>query len=328
MDNLKTLRLLSFLGACLALIVIGLGAYTRLTDAGLGCPDWPGCYGHLIQNEHSNWSLQAWTEMIHRYIAGSLGLLVLGITFLAIKARKTLPYKIPLFLVGLIICQALLGMWTVTLKLHPTIVMLHLIGGFTTLTLLWLYYLQLRTLSEKQTTTVPTSIKRFLIIALGLLILQIALGGWTSANYAALACLDFPQCQGSWLPQSNFSQALTFLHPIGPNFEFGLFDSATRMTIHMMHRFGALITTVAITLSCGMLLRNGREKINDPFRKATWVVIGLLCFQVSLGITNVLEVLPLGIAVLHNMVAAMLLLSVVTLTYLVMIKGDVCNEKH
>lgn len=325
-----------FIATGLALIVIGLGAYTRLTDAGLGCPDWPGCYGHLFEPNNflkeNFWTTKAWTEMIHRYVAGSLGLLILVLFFFSLRYHFTLPskvnnetsfpIKIPCLLLVLIICQALLGMWTVTLKLHPTIVMAHLLGGFTTLTLLWLYYLQLKNYLSvnspflRKAVILPNYYKPLTLLCLITVILQIALGGWTSANYAALACLDFPQCQASWLPAHNFSAAFTLLHPIGPNFEFGLLDNAARITIHMTHRFGALLTTLLLTLTCGIMLKTN---ISSLLRKTAWVIIALLCLQVALGITNILAILPLPIAVMHNMVAALLLLSVVTLTYYVFI---------
>jgi len=362
--NAFRLTVLSFIATCLALIVIGLGAYTRLTDAGLGCPDWPGCYGHLFEPnttasptipvankvattssllpqagegarradegsfindqpiKENVWAVQAWTEMIHRYAAGTLGLLVLGLFILALRSRATLPWKIPCILAVLIVWQALLGMWTVTLKLHPTIVMAHLLGGFTTLTLLWLYHLQIQNKTKPLKLSLPKIYTPLVVTSLTLLILQIALGGWTSANYAALACLDFPQCQAAWLPTHNFYDALTLWHSVGPNFEFGLLDNAARMTIHMMHRLGALLTTLVLTLTCGIIL-----KTTPHLHKIVWIIIALLCLQVALGITNILAILPLGIAVMHNMVAALLLLSVVTLTYYVCISDKKVEKK-
>lgn len=312
MDKVKILQKIVFFATGLALLVIALGAYTRLTDAGLGCPDWPGCYGDLIQNQNNMWTRQAWTEMIHRYIAGTLGLLVLCIVGIAFTYRKILPHKIPFILLGLIVFQALLGMWTVTLKLHPSIVTLHLVGGFSTLSLLWLYFLQLRERHVITKASPSSPLFWILLIALTCLLLQILLGAWTSSNYAALACLDFPQCQQSWLPQSNFKEAFIFWHPIGPNFEYGLLDNSSRMTIHMVHRFWAMITAGVITLACGLLLRQSPD---SSMRRVIYSVIVLLCVQLSLGITNVIAVLPLGIAVLHNIFAALLLLSLVTLTY-------------
>lgn len=320
--SMRYLISLSFFGVFLAVLVIGLGAYTRLTDAGLGCPDWPGCYGVLFEPavstlEATPWSTKAWTEMAHRYLAGSLGLLVLTLlgSVLFLRRSYLLPWKIPSLLLLLIFCQALLGMWTVTLKLHPTVVMSHLLGGFSTMTLFWLYGLQLMAIRDPLFSLSPAMqhrYKPFVLTALALLILQIALGAWTSANYAALVCPTFPQCHTSWLPASNFTEAFQLFHPTGSNFEFGLLDNAARMTIHMMHRLGALLATSAIFVTCGLIIK---DSCSRHLSGVVGVIILLLCLQIALGITNVLAVLPLPIAVMHNVIAALLLLGMVTLTY-------------
>lgn len=278
----------------LAFVVIVLGAYTRLTNSGLGCPDWPGCYGNLTA---PSGDFEAHVEMLHRYVAGTLGLLIFYLSYKCFYCYRKLSIGITL----LVIFQALLGMWTVTEKLLPIVVCAHLIGGLTILALLFL--LTLKSLNFKPSSTSSTIAKpaKFLAsISLIILIIQIMLGGWTSANYAALACPDFPTCYGMLLPELDFSNA----------FVINKFAATTqaRITIHMLHRFGALITTILIST---LLF-----KIYNKFRFISIVTALLLIIQIFLGITNVLAALPLSIAVLHNAVAALLLLAVVAINYL------------
>ena len=225
---------LSLFATILAIVVVVLGAYTRLTDAGLGCPDWPGCYGQLTPpTDQSIDSQKAWTEMIHRYFAGTLGLVILVLAIVAIfkrkqpnvGARRAVPLQLPLVLLGLVIFQALLGMWTVTMLLNPLVVMAHLLGGMATLGLLWWLALRSQSNSLKfairnSQSAINPNLKTWATLGLIILGIQIALGGWTSANYAALACPDFPQCQGQWWPSMDFSGAftvsVTLINFIGP----------------------------------------------------------------------------------------------------------------
>jgi len=201
--NIKTLVLVSIL---LAIVVVSLGAYTRLTHAGLGCPDWPGCYGLHDVPQTSEEILKAeaafpdrpvepqkaWNEMIHRYFAGALGLLILAIAFLSVKYREVgTPVLLPLFILCVVTFQAALGMWTVTMKLMPIVVMGHLLGGLTTLSLLFLLYIRLRRFHVREGNTTLRKLAKFGLIGIFLLTLQIALGGWTSSNYAALTCTEF-----------------------------------------------------------------------------------------------------------------------------------------
>ena len=206
---------LALLTSALALVVVVLGAFVRLSDAGLGCPDWPGCYGNIdvpkteqeVQLANDAYpdrpveAAKAWKEMIHRYFAGALGLLVLIMAILAIRNRHSEKQQVyvPVFLVGLIIFQALLGMWTVTIKLNPTIVMSHLMGGLATLSLLWWVSLRQGRLFVQRQSDIGdySGLRRIALIGLLVVILQIMLGGWTSANYAALHCPDFPTCRGN-----------------------------------------------------------------------------------------------------------------------------------
>jgi len=314
--------------AVLALIVVMLGAYTRLKDAGLGCPDWPGCYGHMVApttpagvlhattafpGEAVN-EMKAWTEMTHRYVAGTLGLLIFISALLIISRRKLAnqPIGLALGLMALVVFQALLGMWTVTLRLLPTVVMLHLLGGMTILTLLWLLVLRLGEFFQTKTHYSARVFRPWAVIGLIIVIAQIILGGWTSANYAALACPDFPYCQGKLLPPLDFQSAYQFWMAIGPNFQGGVLNNIARVTIHMTHRFGGLITFIYISWLAIWLLVASKSEI---LQRIAVIMLVVLVTQVMLGIANVVWLLPLPIAVAHNGVAALLLLSVVTLNY-------------
>lgn len=266
---------LALIATVLALCVVVLGAFVRLSHAGLGCPDWPGCYGHLgvpkteqqvqlaneLYPERPVEAHKAWKEMIHRYFAGILGLLVFSLSFIAWRNRHNpdQAVKLPLFLSVLIIFQALLGMWTVTIKLKPVIVMLHLMGGMATLSLLWWLTLRHTKLLARWRERVvqPERLKKFALAGLLIVVLQIMLGGWTSANYAALHCTDFPTCQGEWWPQTDFGEAFTLWHGIGPDYEGGIMSNTARVTVHFTHRFGALVTFLYLG-TLGVLLLMAR----------------------------------------------------------------------
>ena len=249
---MKKLVLLSII---LATVVIALGAYARLTDAGLGCPDWPGCYGHIsfsktTENievaqqafpERPFEEYKAWNEMIHRYFASALGFLILVIFINSLfnKAYNK-PVKLPLFLVFLVCFQGALGMWTVTLNLLPAVVMGHLLGGFTVLSGLFLLYLRLTPYRIPGGDAGMRDFGKYSVIGIVILTCQIALGGWTSANYAALACTELPICEGNWYERLDFAGAFSI--PEAENYEFGAHEYAERMTMHIVHRIGALIT--------------------------------------------------------------------------------------
>ena len=322
----KLSYLLVTLAVVLALGVIVLGAYTRLTDAGLGCPDWPGCYGHVdvphgakqISTAEKTFPgaavepVKAWTEMVHRYAAGSLGFLIFIIAGIAIWQRrlKRHPLLLPILLVGLVIFQALLGMWTVTLKLLPTVVMGHLLGGMTLLALLWWFRQRLNPINhDLRYEQSVTKFKPWVIGALIVVFGQIILGGWTSANYAGLACVGFPGCNGMMLPHLNFSHAFNILSPIGLNYQGGLLGINARVTIQMMHRVGAIITALYVGgLSLRLLFSS-----YTSLKPTAALCFGFLILQFALGVINVTQLLPLSVAVAHNAVAALLLLSVVNL---------------
>lgn len=322
--------------AALAFIVVVIGAYVRLSDAGLGCPDWPGCYGKLLGVPESEAAVRAanqtfperaveapkaWKEMIHRYFAGALGLLILAIMLLAVRNRRTpgQPLALPLALVVLVIFQALLGMWTVTLKLKPVVVMAHLLGGFATLSLLAWLALSTRE-SSSRTLAALRSYRPWVVGATIILVAQIALGGWTSANYAALACPDFPTCQSQWWPEMDFAEAFVLWRGLGVNYEFGVLDHPARTAIHVVHRLGAVITVVYLSLLGFSLLLNA----NAPrtMRGVSALMLVLLGAQISLGISNVIFKLPLPMAVAHNGIAAVLLLAVLSLSYMLPARGE------
>ena len=301
-------------GIALASVVVVLGAYTRLVDAGLGCPDWPGCYGQLgvptgvaeIARAEAAFpdapveAEKAWVEMIHRYAATTLGALILVIVALALKNRQ--PWRLPLGLAVLVIAQGAFGAWTVTLKLWPQVVTAHLLGGFATLALLCVLALTERPTPLFQ---VGRSLKRLATVALGVLAVQVALGGWLTSNYAALACPDFPTCHGAWLPEMDLHTGFDVTQTVGPNYLGGLMSSDARVAIHFAHRLGA----VAVLLVVGILAwRLGN-------RAAGWSLAAVLALQLGLGIANVVFALPLAVAVLHNAGAAALMLMLVAVRF-------------
>ncbi|EWH08698.1 cytochrome oxidase assembly [Catenovulum agarivorans DS-2] len=303
----------------LAFVVVVLGAFTRLTEAGLGCPDWPGCYGFLtvptaeqFDTAHARFPEQpvevdkAWNEMIHRYFAGTLGLVILA---LAVLGRRKAPIHTGSLLL-LVIFQAILGMLTVTMDLKPIIVMGHLLGGFSIFVLLALLE---RRLAHQQAPTTNSTLNKttlhfFTACAACLLITQIALGGWTAANYAALACTQLPICEGDWQNKLNFVQAFSPT-PQAETYQYGVLDYAARMTIHVSHRVMAIVVAVSLLLYCVMLLKT------RVFAKNALVIMVLLSGQVLLGIGNVLLSLPLAIAVAHNAGGLLLLTSLIVTWY-------------
>jgi cytochrome c oxidase assembly protein subunit 15 len=308
-----------------AFCVVGLGAYVRLSDAGLGCPDWPGCYGHLVgvpdePHEHAAAARafpeqpvetgKAWKEMVHRYFAGTLGLLVLALTVLAWRRRSELGQSplLPSLLLGITALQALLGMWTVTLLLKPVIVTAHLLGGMTTLSLLiWLWLRQSRTEAEPR----PGPTLRIAgLAALAAVAAQIALGGWVSSNYAALACADFPTCGGAWIPADmDFRHAFQFRRELGQTADGALLNHGALTAIQWAHRVGALVVTL-LTLGLAAALIRG-----PALRAAGLLLLSLLAIQVALGIANVLLSLPMAVAVAHNLGAALLLATTLTIAF-------------
>lgn len=316
------MKRISLFATALAFFVILLGGYTRLKNAGLGCPDWPGCYGHVsVPTEekaleaHPSSPLvahKAWIEMTHRYVAGVLALSILVLFVLALRS-KNISLIIPSsLLMCVVIFQAMLGMWTVTLKLHPFVVMSHLLGGLTTFGLLvWIYCRggPMCPPSVGQTHGSAPTNRHFIIIGLVLLILQIALGGWTSSNYASLACPDFPTCQSHIIPPLDMGSAFNVWRDWGENHEGGLLHNEARMTIHWVHRvFAILVFSYLVFLFFKFRKIKGLEK-------NSFILLCLGFFQVLLGISNVVFHLPLFIAVSHLGGAAFLLATMVSFVF-------------
>jgi cytochrome c oxidase assembly protein subunit 15 len=317
---------LSAAATVLAFCVVVLGAYVRLTHAGLGCPDWPGCYGRLVVPDESHAARQypdrpletgkAWREMTHRYAAATLGLVILALAILAVIRRHdpAQPVAIPILLFFLVGAQAWLGRLTVTLLLQPLVVMGHLLGGLATLSLLaWLALETRRRPVPEARAPEPRALKRFALVALIVLVVQIALGGWTSSHYAAMACPDFPTCHGSWWPPADFREAFIPWRAQVADFTGGTLEHPARVAIHLTHRIGALVTTIVLGgMALAVILRSRQSA---PRRLGLAVALALVV-QITFGIAMVTHGLPLYVAVAHNAVAALLLLSVVTMNHL------------
>lgn len=353
----RWLRALSLAGVLLCFLVILLGAFTRLTNAGISCPDWPQCYGHLAplgaadspasQARFPGRPLsveRAWHEMIHRYAAGVLGLVILVITVLAIASRGRIVgsgYAVALFTT--MIVQALLGMLTVTWLLKPLIVTAHLIFGMATLALLWWMWLTLQRsgatddggkrppaipaddasgariprgrASLRDSSTAAEALRlAYRLSVLGLIVLgvQFFLGAWTSANYAAYACPDFPTCNGAWWPHADFSQAFVPWRGIWVDSQGGILPNAARVAIQLAHRLGALAVTVALGAASVYVIR--RRALLEA-RGYAYTVLAALILQLAIGIFMVLKSFPLGLTTAHTAGAALLLMAALALVY-------------
>jgi cytochrome c oxidase assembly protein subunit 15 len=334
----RWIRRLCLLGVLLCFAVVVLGAYVRLTAAGLGCPDWPGCYGHLtpagaaqaagMAQAFPGRPLEpgkAWREMIHRYAATTLGLVILTVTALAVAARRERLVRVPyaLVLFATVIVQGLLGMLTVTWQLKPLIVTLHLLFGMTTLALLWWLLLSLPRGSWRTTALHSAShaisgggastlalARRLTLLGLIALAVQIALGGWTSSNYAAVACPDFPACQNAWWPHADYRNAFVLWRGLNINYEGGVLDNPARVAIHLTHRLGAAVTAAALALAALTVLRRRGLPVARP---RAWAVLAALVLQLAIGISMVLKSFPLWLATAHTAGAALLLLATLAL---------------
>ena len=311
----------------LTFLVIVVGAYVRLEDAGLGCPDWPGCYGQLLGVPDEVHELaraeqafpgksvdagRAWKEMFHRYLAGMLGLLIAAIAVIAWRRRAAIgrPPWLASALVLLVAFQATLGMWTVTMLLQPAIVTLHLLGGMAIFALLlWL------ALWEINPPAAPAAAARALrpwaAAGIAVLVAQIALGGWVSTNYAALACTDIPTCHGEWLPAMDFGHAYHVLRDLGVTATGAPLSHEALTAIHWSHRLGAVVTLVCVGFLALWALCIPR------LRTVGAALFVLLLAQAGLGIANVLLRLPLVLAAAHNAGAALLLAALVMLNFTV-----------
>lgn len=339
MPAARWIRSLALSGLLLCFTVVVLGAYVRLTAAGLGCPDWPGCYGHVTPlGAQSSASAQAafplkpldvgkaWREMIHRYAASTLGLIIIAITVLAFTTRRARLVSLPLALALLatVVFQGVLGMLTVTWQLKPLIVTGHLVFGLTTLSLLWWLWLALpRNSWGNPSSTGPGAIAvsgttaqaarlawRLALIGLFALAIQIALGGWTSSNYAAIACPDFPKCQNAWWPQTDYQDAFILWRGLGINYEGGVLEHPARIAIHLTHRMGALIATLTLSLAALTVLT---RRVLAKFALPAYGMLAALLLQLTIGVSMVLRGFPLWLATAHTAGAALLLLSVLAL---------------
>ncbi|HRQ65215.1 MAG TPA: COX15/CtaA family protein [Xanthomonadaceae bacterium] len=351
---------IAWIAVLLVLGLIVLGAYVRLSHAGLGCPDWPVCYGQVTWPvsekavaraneafpERPVETTKAWREQVHRHVAAVLGLLVLALALMVARERRygislllgssvlvalaialymrgmyassatlviiaeavllgfawrlwrTRGAPVPVLTLAAIVLQAMLGMWTVTWLLKPVVVMAHLLGGLIVMALLvWIAMSATRPLLTRD--TVP-ALRPWIIVGTVLLALQIALGGWTSANYAALACPDFPTCHGVWWPPADFREAFILWRGIGVDYEGGVLDAPARTAIHLSHRIGAVVLAGYLLWLGGRLFRDTGLRV---FGTLLWI---LLAVQVTLGIANVLGGLPLWVATMHSGVAALL----------------------
>jgi cytochrome c oxidase assembly protein subunit 15 len=324
----RRFRALVLVATFLTFVVVVVGAYVRLSDAGLGCPDWPGCYGRITPVQakediaraieaqggpHGPVSMpKAWKEMGHRYLAGALGLLIAAVAALAWRWRQALGQSpwLATAIAAAVVFQATLGMWTVTLLLKPVIVTLHLLGGMTLLALLvWLAARQAtaRLLLARDGARMPLRVLGAL--ALALVFGQIALGGWVSSNYAALACPDFPLCHGRAVPPMDWSHAFDLVRKLGMTVDGDPIPAASLVAIHFTHRLGAYaVLLVSLTLAW----RLARIATLRPLATALAAVVAL---QFTLGVLNVWLSLPLALAAAHNAGAALLLATLVVINF-------------
>lgn len=377
--HLRILRGLSLLAAVFALGLVMFGAFVRLSNAGLSCPDWPTCYGQVTWPQHAQAvahadaafpdrpyeAHKAWREQVHRFLAGTLGVLVLALAllasrrrrgaslavvagaifaavgvglyihgerqwssllavlaiglplFVAITLKRPAAWKISVLALAVIIFQAMLGMWTVTLLLKPVVVMGHLLGGIATFALL--AYAALRYAGVGAMDDRMADLRKLATIGIVLLVCQIALGGWTSSNYAALACGyglgSFPQCLGQWTPPMDFHEGFVLWRGIGVNYEGGVLDMAARSAIQIAHRIGALVVFCYLGWLSHKVARRGLRLCGIAMAVA-------LVGQVLLGISNVYFGLPLPVATAHNGVAALLLFTLLATLARTQRRGD------
>lgn len=337
MNTHTLLRRLALLGMLLCLGVVVLGAYVRLSDAGLGCPDWPGCYGHVtpagaLANEGSaearfpGWELdsgKAWREMIHRYAAATLGFIIVLIAAIAIVYRGQRPVgvRFALALLATVVLQGLLGAFTVWWLVKPLVVVLHLIGGLSTLSLLFWLWMNLRDPgTQSVTAAVPLHLaaRRAAVLATVMLGIQIMLGGWTSSNYAATACPDLPTCQNAWWPAGmDWSDAFVLWRGLDINYTGGVLEHPARVAIHFTHRIGAVLATLAVLWAAWLALQaalaGGRRA--GGVRLGAQLAIAAVILQILIGVFMVLQAFPLTLAAGHNGGAAVLLLAMLNLNW-------------
>jgi len=327
MREVTWIRRLALLGAILCFGVVVLGGYTRLSDSGLGCPDWPGCFGHVAPTGSAQHYAsaadvrKAWVEMIHRYAASTLGLIIVCIAAFSIRARREHGVSVwfAIVLLALVVFQGMLGMLTVTWLLKPLIVTGHLLGGLATFALLLWLWLSMRARQQaldgasvyagNRLVEYGSRARLLATLALVALTLQVFLGGWTSSNYAAVACPDFPRCQNQWLPDADYEDAFVLWRGLGINYAGGVLDHPARVAIHFSHRLGALLATVLLLLAAHAAL----WRLGPGPRWAGLAVLAALALQLAIGIFMVWRAFPLPLAAAHNAGAALLVAATVWL---------------
>lgn len=322
-------RRVNLLTVVLCFLLVVIGAYVRLSNAGLSCPSWPGCYGQVVVPSQPGQvarddlrypdrpvrPAKAWKEMIHRYLAGIVSLLVLLMAVMAIVAarsrRSGIPLVLPLVILGIILVQVIFGALTVIWEVEPIIVTTHLMLGFATLALLWWMWL-LQFAPEPTVDGLPHGVEIWSAIGLAVLTVQIFLGGWTSTNYAGVACPNLPTCLGSWFPPFDYGKAFALWHPLGLNYEGGILSEKARATIHMTHRYGAAVVTLILgSLGLRLIFGSGRAL----WQMLGWLLLLTLLLQVAIGISMIEWHFPLWLTDAHTGGAALLMLSVVTLNH-------------
>ncbi len=324
-DQIRYRKLIA-VTAVTTFILIILGAYVRLSDAGLGCPDWPGCYGNFLPTQSATeiraaelampggdvTMAKAWKEMLHRYLAMVVGAMIAAIMLAAWWCRRALNQHpaLPTVIAAAVIFQAALGAWTVTMLLKPAIVTSHLLGGVTILALLtWLLARQPTSGKLGMRIIVTAQLKWFAVFATIILFAQIVLGGWVSTNYAALACTDLPMCHGKWLPNMDFANAFHIIRPLGIGPTGDPLTIEALRAIHWMHRVGAIVVVAVVGLFAWRLMKT------ETGCKAGKMLAILLTLQIILGLSNVWFSLPIAVAVGHNGVAALLLSLMAVILY-------------
>lgn len=327
-DRRSLVRLARF-AVVLTLMVIMLGAWTRLRDAGLGCPDWPTCYGHLsvpsspealakarqLFPDQEVVAHKAWPETIHRYFAGAIGFVILVLAgWMTLRRHQPgMPWRNGLALFVLVCLQGAFGAFTVTEKLYPPVVTAHLLLGFSTLTLLFLLYLRLSGAFRRTGDWAIADLRRWVYIAIAVVVLQILLGGWTASNYAATVCTDLPVCQAGWREAWVPGEAFRLFRPDDRSYEFAPhLGAAAKITIHASHRMGAMLVVLAILILAWRLYLKARSV---RYRQFAVVLMLALLVQIGLGVINVTAQLPLWNAVAHNVWAAVLLQILVALAF-------------
>jgi cytochrome c oxidase assembly protein subunit 15 len=294
------MRRLAFAALALTFVVVVIGAYVRLSDAGLGCPDWPLCYGRPIPDAGED--ARAWKEMVHRWLAGTLGLLLFALLLVAWRTRQS--RALASAIAALVVFQAALGMWTVTLLLKPVIVTAHLLGGMTLLGLMvWLCLERLHHGAAPE----GRAMRGAAALALAAVAAQIALGGWVSANYAALACPDLPLCLGQAVPPMDFANGFHMVRELGRTDEGEPLPQAALIAIHWSHRMFALVVVAVVAWAA--------VRASKLYRALGLLIGALLALQFSLGIANVAFSVPLALAAAHNAGAAALLAALVVLNF-------------